>query len=437
MGVVEVTSPVTQVIFICDKTPANAEVAHSFRGARAPLTRVRNKESRSSALRPNRNPGRVSHPHQRTKTSKNMLRLCLLALYFLVWSGQALNCEWDQSIDPDQGLDPASADAGALHLDALAEVSDPESCRAACCDKPDCDLALVSYPADGAPRCLLVSCVSRGRDVCVLQPSSQFKVYRRKVKREASGEKPHVVPLLGSWEPKTNETTNIGCRLPVKVGSCRAAFPKFYYDVTNRSCRSFIYGGCEANANNFDSREECEATCSGVTGSVLPDDSTPASELPAKAQRKAPPFNAETASDEYTERCMAPPDPGHCRAAFPMFFYDHSTETCQSFIYGGCRGNQNRYSTPEECMARCSQRGSFDSRGKSRNRWTAAFFLFVALAVISALLLVTLVLISLRRHRLSRRPSSISDKEELLPDPDEQSSVESLAVPQSPKPDKA
>ncbi|CAG13416.1 unnamed protein product, partial [Tetraodon nigroviridis] len=35
------------------------------------------------------------------------------------------------------------------------------------------------------------------------------------------------------------------CRLPMKVGSCRAAFPRFFYDVTNQSCREFIYGGCE------------------------------------------------------------------------------------------------------------------------------------------------------------------------------------------------
>lgn len=54
----------------------------------------------------------------------------------------------------------------------------------------------------------------------------------------------------------------------MKVGSCRAAFPKFYYDVTNQSCRDFIYGGCEANANNFDSKEECETACKGVTGNT-------------------------------------------------------------------------------------------------------------------------------------------------------------------------
>lgn len=50
---------------------------------------------------------------------------------------------------------------------------------------------------------------------------------------------------------------------------------------------------------------------------------------------------------------MGTPDPGPCRAAFTMFYYDASTSTCQSFIYGGCRGNNNRYSSLEECMASC------------------------------------------------------------------------------------
>lgn len=65
---------------------------------------------------------------------------------------------------------------------------------------------------------------------------------------------------------------SVRCRLPMKVGSCRAAFPRFYYDVTNQSCRSFTYGGCGANGNNFDTLEECEAACSGVTGKILRSD---------------------------------------------------------------------------------------------------------------------------------------------------------------------
>ncbi|XP_038548348.1 kunitz-type protease inhibitor 2 [Micropterus salmoides] len=459
----------------------------------------------------------------------------LLAALFLVCAVLAQDCDWDQSTDPDQGLDPASVDAGTVNLTRLADVSDPESCRAACCAEPDCDLALVGYPADGGPQCMLVSCVIRGQDVCVLEPSTQFKVYRKattetRTEAKEDGESPHVVPLLGSLEPRTNMTNNIRCRLPKKVGSCRAAFPRFYYDVINQSCHSFIYGGCEANENHFESQEDCEATCSGVTGSVLPDESTPAPpQLPFKAARMAPAFKtqvsqesegpvdyepADTESEksaedfaeycgaepdvgpckaafprwyyssetgscqpfiyggcrgnknnhmskesciaactvtvlpsskkassddipaEHKARCMATPDPGPCRAAFLMFYYDPKTETCQSFTYGGCHGNQNRYGNVEECMTRCSGNGWVEGHGRGRNRWTAAVFLFVTLAAVSALLLAALIIITLRRHSLSRRPSYISDKEELLPEPDEHSSMESLTVPESPKLDK-
>ncbi|XP_030601018.1 kunitz-type protease inhibitor 2 [Archocentrus centrarchus] len=455
-----------------------------------------------------------------------MIILKLLALGLLLASGLALDCDWDASVDPDQGLVLDYQARGARKLGGVLEGSDPDSCRAACCADPACDLAVVGFPADGPSLCQLVDC-GDDQDACALRPTDQFKVYRKNVMKKADreaqggGQEEHIVPLMDRWEPRTNESDNIHCRLPMKVGSCRAAFPRFFYNVTNQSCSSFIYGGCEANGNNFESQEDCEATCAGVTGSVLPE-STPAPP-PVKAPRMAPAAPAETdpesaesiplqksemTADEYAEHCeaepkmgpcraslkhwyynkrtgscemftyggcrgnknnylnkdscmqtctvsvlpsskkhdddkdssddtgscTAKPDPGPCRAAFPMFYYDPYSASCQSFMYGGCRGNENRYSTEDECMRRCSE-GWFDTHGKTRNRWTAAFFLFVTLAAISALLLTTLVVITLRRHRLFRRLSSNSDKEELLPDLDEQSSLDSLPLPESPKPD--
>lgn len=57
------------------------------------------------------------------------------------------------------------------------------------------------------------------------------------------------------------------------------------------------------------------------------------------------------------ESCGRKPDPGPCRAAFPKFYYDPDTNTCQSFIYGGCRGNGNRHDSREECLNRCRSEG--------------------------------------------------------------------------------
>ncbi|XP_060929822.1 kunitz-type protease inhibitor 2 [Limanda limanda] len=456
-----------------------------------------------------------------------MKSLGVLTLCVLLGPGLALNCTWDRSVDPDRVPDRVQDGDPGFRLGEV-EALDPERCREKCCSRPACDVAVVGLPMDGGPQCELWSCGNQDQDqnqdrpVCVFRRGSQFQVFHKQVKKvQSSPEKLHIVPLLSSGDPDPrNGSSHVVCRLPVKVGLCRAAFPRFFYNVTEQKCRSFVFGGCDANGNNFESEAECESTCGSVTGSFLPPDSTPApvprrvkaarmvpAESEAAATESVQPHNTDLSADDYAERCGAEPevgpcraafqhwfysrhtgtcqsfiyggcrgnknnhisqescmaacavsvlpsskksaddvstetkdeclltpDPGPCRAAFPQFFFNHNTGLCQSFIYGGCSGNKNRYGTLEECVRHCSEDSSFDTRGRSRNRWTAAFFLFITLAVISALLLVTLVLVSVRRHRLSHRPS-ISDKEELLPD--DQSSVESLNLPESPRPDQA
>ena len=89
-------------------------------------------------------------------------------------------CEWDWQMDTEQSLDPLSLDAGARRLSVLRDVRDMEHCQMACCAETACQLAMIGTPADGSPECHLVSCMQGGRDVCILQPSTQFKVYRKK-----------------------------------------------------------------------------------------------------------------------------------------------------------------------------------------------------------------------------------------------------------------
>jgi len=51
------------------------------------------------------------------------------------------------------------------------------------------------------------------------------------------------------------------CNMKKKVGNCRAAFPRWYYDKTTKSCQGFKYGGCEGNKNNFLTKEACKKRC--------------------------------------------------------------------------------------------------------------------------------------------------------------------------------
>ncbi|CAO2626104.1 Kunitz-type protease inhibitor 2 [Lemmus lemmus] len=116
------------------------------------------------------------------------------------------------------------------------------------------------------------------------------------------------------------------CGVSKVVGKCRASIPRWWYNVTDGSCQPFVYGGCEGNGNNYQSKEECLAKCAGVT---------------------------------VPEYCVPKAVTGPCRAAFPRWYYDVEKNSCESFIYGGCRGNKNSYLSQEACMQRCS--------GKSAN----------------------------------------------------------------------
>lgn len=56
------------------------------------------------------------------------------------------------------------------------------------------------------------------------------------------------------------------CGVSKVVGKCRASIPRWWYNITDGSCQPFVYGGCEGNGNNYQSKEECLDKCAGVTG---------------------------------------------------------------------------------------------------------------------------------------------------------------------------
>nr|AUF41096.1 protease inhibitor-like protein [Anastrepha fraterculus] len=51
--------------------------------------------------------------------------------------------------------------------------------------------------------------------------------------------------------------------------------------------------------------------------------------------------------------CSQPREIGPCRKADPKFFYNSEKKACEDFLYGGCKGNDNRFDTKEEYEKTC------------------------------------------------------------------------------------
>ncbi|XP_015282965.1 PREDICTED: papilin-like [Gekko japonicus] len=113
------------------------------------------------------------------------------------------------------------------------------------------------------------------------------------------------------------------CQLPPETGPCRQKLQRYYYNHEQKRCLTFVYGGCPGNGNNFETEKACQEAC----GKISP------------------------------EVCKLPMDSGPCLAHMERYYYDRASRTCKKFVYGGCRGNGNRFSSKTECMMVCGNRG--------------------------------------------------------------------------------
>lgn len=59
----------------------------------------------------------------------------------------------------------------------------------------------------------------------------------------------------------------------------------------------------------------------------------------------------------FLDVCQLPQVHGPCKAAHRRWYYDSSSRDCREFLYGGCRGNENRFMTRAECLIRCGSDG--------------------------------------------------------------------------------
>uniref|UniRef100_G1P9X1 BPTI/Kunitz inhibitor domain-containing protein n=1 Tax=Myotis lucifugus TaxID=59463 RepID=G1P9X1_MYOLU len=92
------------------------------------------------------------------------------------------------------------------------------------------------------------------------------------------------------------------------------------------------------------------SVCLLLSGAFRPLDAAPEREDEEDADGTGP---VPPAAGLVHQFCAYRADPGPCKALLPKFFFNVFSGQCEAFMYGGCRGNQNRFESQEACRERC------------------------------------------------------------------------------------
>uniref|UniRef100_A0A670IG83 BPTI/Kunitz inhibitor domain-containing protein n=1 Tax=Podarcis muralis TaxID=64176 RepID=A0A670IG83_PODMU len=129
--------------------------------------------------------------------------------------------------------------------------------------------------------------------------------------------------------------------------------PRYYYNPSQKRCLRFIYGGCGGNSNRFKTKKACEKACGKIS---------PVAAHMSVGHNCAQREQVHTIHSKHLFNAHLN-ETGPCRAYSEFFYYNSTLSSCKKFVYGGCKGNDNRFYTRLECKMVC---GTLSKPGEQR-----------------------------------------------------------------------
>lgn len=109
-----------------------------------------------------------------------------------------------------------------------------------------------------------------------------------------------------------------------------------------------MYRGSKGNANNFLNFEQCVETCK-----MKKSENNHLTTSKDEASQSNQAFIDYSVTSLKEKVCFQKPDTGPCKDLILSYFYSPYLRYCQPFFYGGCLGNDNRFTSWEECNDFC------------------------------------------------------------------------------------
>ncbi|XP_066543915.1 tissue factor pathway inhibitor a [Amia ocellicauda] len=164
------------------------------------------------------------------------------------------------------------------------------------------------------------------------------------------------------------------CHLEEEPGPCRGIVIRYFFNNATQQCERLLYGGCFGNANNFKTLRECQDTChkqKSGKAEVIEKRTESEPMFPVISAdfvtltNSSRPHASKYMDSDKPDFCLSCADRGTCDGSVKRYLYNPKTNRCQAFVYSGCGGNQNNFTSKKDCRKTC-MKGAHVTRGKIR-----------------------------------------------------------------------